>query len=158
MNNKTLALLNDLLYLVRKYGIRELEQLSKLLANPEFAEKARMIPHVTAKFHQEFAPYSTNQQINKSEAHLRELVEIARVRLADKDCYPNLHDVSEEIARLGVCVPPTGYKRREDAVRAAVKFLRDCSLDQASNFVKQLRTTTKRGSLEEWTQIIMDRR
>ncbi|MDQ5985898.1 MAG: hypothetical protein CSYNP_01615 [Syntrophus sp. SKADARSKE-3] len=159
MREKSLELLSDLLKLARKFGTDEFDKLAVLLEDTEFRNKAVTILKGVAKVGADAgAKRAKVPALVEADPRRSELVSLARARISDTQCYPYLRDLNDELARLGLRGPAKGFRRREDALRAASKFLLESPPEQAEAFVAQLRSTSQQETLEEWSKIIMERK
>lgn len=157
MTDQALILMKDLLRLLRKHGAEAFEELASMLADPDFAVKATAILRGVVKVSPAARRPDPEQASPEAVARREELLATALARVTSIDSYPNLRRLADDLARLGISVPPSGFRRRDDAARAITRYLGQAPLEEVIAFVEALSPAAPNGALQEWSQIIMDR-
>lgn len=155
MNDRGLDLLNDLVRLLKRYGPDEFKRLSTMLSDPSLVESLRAVldrvPAVPPKRPERAEKESADSVPDPN-------LDVLRSRLSDPAAYPHVRDLMDEARRLGVHIPPAGFKSRKDAVGAVVRHFRSVLPTELAAAVERLHVGDRRGSLQEWSSIIMDRK
>ncbi len=155
MNDRSIDLLNDLVRLLKRYGPEEFKRLSAMLADPTLVESLRAVL--------DGLPTVTPQRPERAEKESAESApdpnfDRLRSRLSDPAAYPHVRDLMDEARKLGVRIPPSGFKSRKDAVGAVVRHFRTVPSTELAAAVDRLQVGDRRGSLQEWSSIIMERK
>jgi hypothetical protein len=155
VSDRALELLGDLARLLRKYGPDEFEHLASLLVDPKFAGTLESVLRSVAKA----TPKSKEKDASVHQVQLDREQDplVARIleRLMDKRAYPHVQDLEDEGRRLGVHIPESGFKARKDAIDSILGLIRGQSAEEVAQTLERLKMPEQRGSLQEWSCIIM---
>lgn len=157
MSHKTLDLLSDMVKLVKRYGPEEFERLASLLSDPCFTTSLAASLSAVAKA---IPAPSEKEEVRSTDetAQNDPNLDLIRDRLMSVGAYPHIQDIVEEAERIGVGSSRSKFKSRKDAVRSIIKSLEGRPPGDIEKIVHGLRSSESKGSLEEWSRIIMERK
>jgi hypothetical protein len=155
MSDRASELLGELARLLRKYGPDEFEHLASMLVDPKFAGTLESVLRSVAKA----APKSKEKEtpVHQFQVGGEQEPVVARIRkrLEDKRAYPRVQNLEDEGRRLGVHIPESGFKTRKEAIDSILSLIRGQSAEEAAQILEHLKMPEQRGSLQEWSRIIM---
>jgi len=154
MTDRSLDLLADLARLLKRYGAADFARLSAMLSDPALVGSLRSVLEGTVKI----SPVRPEKERAVEDYPLDPNLQVLRRKLTDASAFPHLRDLVDEAQRLGVRVPPSGFKSRQAAVTSIVKHFEHRPQGELALAVEKVRVGDSRGSLQEWSAIITNRR
>jgi hypothetical protein len=165
LSEKEIALLLDIIRLLKKHGPEAFESLATYLSTSDWSDDASAILQAVAAIqpHQSVTEESKRSrsiseritaQLRNVDPARRALLEPVVGRLARGEALPRLKDVAEFALTAGLPIP--NAKSRGDAVISLLRTLKAMPVDELEKIVPDLQGQASKGtrSLKGWNRII----
>ena len=167
-HDRTAALLQDLVRLLRKHGPETFEALAEILGTPRFCETLSNILAATAKegrargIRRKDPDERTMIQspalaaIQNSDQEPGTVLSQIRTKLLSGHTLPRMQDLQNFAENLRAPIEPA--KGRKQAIEAILASLHDRPLDELNSILKRFDTPENVSSLRGWSDIILPKK